>query len=258
MKRTFSIVIVFLLLGLVGCSRKHGTSEAVKANDSAGAATATTEGARGEALSYLEKGREFYRNDEDNRAAEAFEQAIKLDPNLAEAHFRLALTNDILGNEKEAAQGYNTAVEAYKKYLADPEHSKDAEAHYNLGQTYAGLHLYSEAVKEYRLATRVKDNDPAIYYDLGRALMKMALYDEAAEAFAKSIDLDPENYRAEDELSEAREGSKRIKVGRKHQEELLKKQKEENVNAQEQVVPTPQTPQKPVSQKPTGSEHKGE
>ena len=254
MKRTLSILIISLLLGQVGCSRKQETSEPVKANASTGSATATTEGDRSEARSYLEKGREFYRNDEDIRAAEAFEQAIKLDPSLAEAHFRLALTNDILGNEKEAAEGYKAAVEAYKKYLANPEHSKDAEAHYNLGQTYAGLHLYSEAVKEYRLATKVKDNDPAIFYDLGRALMKMAQYDEAAEAFAKSLSLDPDNYRAEDELSEAREGIKRIKVGRKHQEELLKKQKEENVNAQEEVVPTPQNPEKPASQKPSRTE----
>jgi tetratricopeptide (TPR) repeat protein len=258
MKRTFLIVIITLLIGQVACSRKQRTSEPVKANDSAGAATSTTEGARSEARSFLEKGREFYRNDEDVRAAEAFEQAIKLDPGLAEAHFRLALANDILGNEKEAAEGYKNAVEAYKKYFANPEHSKDDEAHYNLGQTYAGLHLYSEAVKEYRLAIGVKDDDPAIYYDLGRALMKMAQYDEAAEAFAKSLNLDPDNYRAEDELSEAREGIKRIKVGRKHQEELLKKKKDENVNAQDEGTPTPQNPQKPVSQKPSRTEHKGE
>lgn len=241
------------MFGQFSCSRKPRVTEQSNASRSPGGATVTTEGDRSEARSYLEKGREFYRNDEDAKAAAAFEQAIKLDPGNAEAHFRLALTNDILGNEKEAADGYRKAVEAYKKDLSSPEFSKDPEAHYNLGQTYAGLHLYSEAVKEYKIATRLKADDAAIYYDLGRALMKMAQYDEAAEAFGKSLELDPENYRAEDELVEAREGIKRIKVGRKHQEELLKKQKD-NANAPGEDVPTPE---KPLSQKPSRTEQQG-
>jgi len=256
MRTTLSIVILSLLLSQASCSRKQGTSEQAKANESPGGATTTTEGARNEARTYLEKGREFYRNDEDTQAADAFEQAIKLDPGLAEAHFRLGLTNDVLGKEQEAQEAYKKAVESYKKYLAMQEHSKDPEAHYNLGQTYAGLHLYSEAVKEYRQATRVKPDDAAIHYDLGRALMKLAQYDEAAEAFARSLKLDPENYRAEDELAEAREGIRRIKVGKKHQEELLKKQKanvngQDNVNGQEEDG---SNPQKPVSQNPNRTE----
>lgn len=255
MRTTYSIVIFSLLVSQVACSRKQAPSEQAKAaNESPGAATVTTEGARSEARSYLEKGREFYRHDQDTQAAEAFEQAVKLDPALAEAHFRLGLTNDVLGNEKEAFESYKKAVEAYKKYLAKPENSKDPEAHYNLGQTYAGLHLYSEAVKEYRQATRMKADDAAIHYDLGRALMKMAQYDEAAEAFGRSLELDPQNYRAEDELAQAREGIRRIKVGRKHQEELLRKQKG-NMNAPEEEVPTPQ---KPASQKPNRTEQQGQ
>ena len=43
--------------------------------------------------------------------------------------------------------------------------------------------------------------------------------------FSKSLEIDPENYRAEDALEEAREGVQRIKAGKKHQEDLLKKQK---------------------------------
>ena len=69
-----------------------------------------------------------------------------------------------------------------------------------MGQAYAGLHLYSEAVREYRQATRLKDDDSDMFYDLGTALTKLAQYDEAAAAFSKSLEIDPENYRAEDAL----------------------------------------------------------
>ena len=78
---------------------------------------------------------------------------------------------------------------------------------------------------------------------LGLALMRLAQYDEASRAFAKSLELDPENYRAEDELAEAREGVKRIRTGKKHQEDLLKKKKEEELKKQEQGGDAP--PSKP-------------
>ena len=77
----------------------------------------------------------------------------------------------------------------YKKYLE--ANDKDAEAHYNMGQAYAGLHLYTEAVREYRQATRLKDDDADIFYDLGTALTKLAQYDEAVAAFSKSLEIDP-------------------------------------------------------------------
>ncbi|HVF23752.1 MAG TPA: tetratricopeptide repeat protein [Pyrinomonadaceae bacterium] len=182
---------------------------------------------RGRARELLDKGKEFYRNDQDQEAVGSFEEAVKLDPDLAEAHFRLGLGYEALGKSDEAEAEYKKAVETYKKYLAD--HEDDPEAHYDLGQTYAGLGQYSEAIREYRFATKLKEDDPDIYYDLGVAHTKLAQYDAAAVAFSKSLEIDPENFRAQDGLDEAKEGIKRIRTGRKHQESLLKKQKEEEL-----------------------------
>ena len=64
-------------------------------------------------------------------------------------------------------------------------------------------------------------------YDLGVAHTKLAQYDAAAAAFSKSLEIDPDYYRAQDGLDEAKEGIKRIRAGRKHQEDLLKKQQKE-------------------------------
>jgi Flp pilus assembly protein TadD len=182
---------------------------------------------RGRARELLEQGKELYRNDRDQEAVASFEEALKLDPELAEAHFRLGLGYEALGKREEAEAEYKKAVEAYKKYLADNDN--DPEAHYDLGQTYAGLGQYSEAIREYRLATKLKEDDPDIFYDLGVAYTKLAQYDAAASAFSKSLEIDPEYYRAQDGLDEAKEGIKRIRTGRKHQEDLLKKKKEEEL-----------------------------
>lgn len=223
MKLALIIVIFSVLVGQAACSKK----KPVDTNNVAAGVTNPTEGDRSRARIYLDQGKELYHNDEDEKAAEAFQQAIKLDPELGEAHFRLGLALAAVGKEQEAEEAYKKAIEKYKKYLQT--NGKDAEAHYNLGQTYAGLHLYSEAVREYRQATQLNSDDADMYYDLGTALTKLAQYDEAASAFSRSLEIDPENYRAEDALEEAREGVKRIRAGKKHQEDILKKEKAEEL-----------------------------
>lgn len=225
MRLILSICALCLLALAVGCKRSGQQST----NNSAGPAAVSNDPAanRGRARELLEKGKELYRTDQDDEAVASFQEALKLDPDLAEAHFRLGLGYQALGKREESESEYKKAVESYKKYLAD--HEDDSEAHYDLGQTYAGLGQYSEAIREYRLATKLKDDDADIYYDLGMAHTKLAQYDAAAAAFEKSLEIDPENYRAQDGLDEAKEGIQRIRTGRKHNEELLKKQKEEEL-----------------------------
>lgn len=237
MRSIIIVAVVSLFLAQVACSRK---AKPAPETNVLSESVSSAESNRVEALAYLSKGRELYRNDEDTQAIEAFQQAIKLNPELAEAHFRLGLSYDAIGQEQEAEAAYKKAVETYKKYLDKEENEEDAEAHYNLGQTYAGLHLYSEAVREYRQATRITPDDAAIHYDLGLALMRLAQYDEAAAAFSKSLEIDPENYRAEDSLAEAKEGVVRIRTGKKHQEDLLKKKKAEELKKLEEGGASPE------------------
>ncbi|HEY8224257.1 MAG TPA: tetratricopeptide repeat protein [Pyrinomonadaceae bacterium] len=226
------IIICSVCLLLSGCKRGRQTT---------GGPTGDLNGVAGngggpaQALAHLEKGKNLYRDDQDSAAAEAFQQAIQLDPDLPEAHFRLGLSYEALNKVEEAEAEYKKAVESYKKYLES--HPDDAEGHYNLGQTYANLHQYSDAIREYRQAVKLKDNDADMYYDLGMALTRLAQYNDAVSAFSKSLEIDPENYRAEDALEEAKEGVNRIKAGKKHQEELLKKQKEEELKKAESGLP---------------------
>jgi Flp pilus assembly protein TadD len=225
MRSILLICAVWLMILAIGCKRSGQQST----NNSAGTPEVSNGLARdsSQARSLLDKGKELYRNDQDTEAVEALVEAVRLDPDLAEAHFRLALGYGSLGKQEEAEKEFKKAVEAYKKYLAgNPD---DAEAHYALGQTYAGLAQFSEAIREYREATKLKEDDPDMFYDLGVAYTKLAQYDQAATAFQKSLDIDPDYYRAQDALDDAKEGVKRIRAGKKHQEDLLKKQKEDEL-----------------------------
>jgi Flp pilus assembly protein TadD len=225
------------MISAVGCKRSGQQST----NNSAGTQPVSNGFAedRTRARSLLDKGKELYNKDQDAEAVLAFMEAVRLDPGLAEAHFRLALGFESLGKREEAEAEYKKAVEAYKKYL--DENPDDSEAHYALGQTYAGLDQYSEAIRQYREATKLKEDDPDMFYDLGVAYTKLAQYDAAAAAFEKSLEIDPDYYRAQDGLDEAKEGIKRIRDGRKHAADLLKKQKDEELKkaAAGTASPTP-------------------
>ena len=240
------VIVILTLLILCGCNRGGNSN----ASSQSGGPTASNGVANNpiEARSFLEKGKLLYRDDNDSEAAEAFKQAISLDPMLAEAHFRLGLAYEALNKADEAEGEYKKAVESYKKYLTD--NSEDGEAHYNLGQTYAGLQQYSDAIREFRQAVKIRSEDPDIYYDMGLAHIKLAQYSEAASAFSKALEIDPDYYRAQDSLDEAREGMKRIKAGRKHQEDLLKKAKADELKKAGEGTPNA-SPTKPPAPKGT-------
>jgi tetratricopeptide (TPR) repeat protein len=225
MRLTLLICTLSVIFGVCGCRRVAPTTS--HSPDSGEKAESGAPGYPSQARALLEKGKELYRTDHDAEAVEAFERAIKIDPDLAEAHFRLGLSYEAENKAAEAAVEYKKAVEAFTKYVS--QNPEDAEAHYQFGQTYAALHEYSEAVQEYRRATKLRSDDGDIYYDLGMALTKLARYDEAVTAYSKALEIDPEDYRAQDALDEARQGVARIKAGKKHLEELLKKQKEDEL-----------------------------
>ena len=82
------IVVLLLVFGQAACKRQQPTT--VNANSSA-PGNQTAEQDQTQARALLEEGKELYRTDQDEKAVELFQQAIKLDPELAEAYFRLGL-----------------------------------------------------------------------------------------------------------------------------------------------------------------------
>jgi tetratricopeptide (TPR) repeat protein len=241
---------VFLAVGVCACRR--GPNRNANANGGSSSAIATDpEQAKRDAQTLVDQGKELYKNDQDEQAAEVLKRAIGQDPNNAEAHLRLGMAYAALERKPEADESYKKAVELYKKRVqSDP---KDAEAFFNLGEAHSFLHQDEEAARNYRQATRLKPDDEEAFYQLGLAEKRLAHYPEALAAFKKALELDPDDYRATDAIEDAQEGANRIKEGKKHAEEMLKKQQENenangntNVNSNSSTRPTPRhSPKKP-------------
>src|ERR1044072_9403592 len=115
MRSILIICAVWLLVLATGCKRSGQQSTI----NSAGPAPVSNNlpADRTRARAQLDSGKDVYINAQDANAVAALEGAVKLDPDLAEAHFRLGLGYESLGKRDEAEAEYKKAVAAYKKYF---------------------------------------------------------------------------------------------------------------------------------------------
>lgn len=221
-----TLVTLLVLLPLAqGCSRKQ-------ANQNAGPGSAdgsSQAGQPGDARALFDRGIDAYRNNRDQEAVEVFRQATQLDPDFAEAHYRLGLALNVVGEKDEAAKAFGEAVKAYDKRTK--QDSKDSDAFYFLGLCYEKLNKYDDAVRALKesVKTSPTENDDK-YYELAFANFRLAQYDDSIRALNKTLEINPNNYMAQDLLEKAKEGAQRVDEIRKHQEQLLK-QKNANANA---------------------------
>ncbi len=180
----------------------------------------------------LAEGTRLFDDGETVKAIDVLSQAVKLDPDLAEAHFKLGIAYALVEarddsvtkpaetptpdpkNKKpkeiktNSEKAFANAVAAYKKVLA--VNKDDDAALFNLGLAYNKLNEDEDAAKSIREAARLKPDDTQYQTELGSILIKLAKYHEAVGALKKAIDLDATNVKAEDLLEKAEAGRKRI------------------------------------------------
>jgi tetratricopeptide (TPR) repeat protein len=238
------LTVVCFAFALGGCRKKgnpnsNASASATPAASYNSSSAAERQQAQDDARVHLEHGNELFQNNEDEEALAAYKQAIERNPEFAEAYYKLGITYAVLEQNKESEAALKKAIELYKKSIQ--ENSKDADAFFNLGESHRSLRQYEDAVRAYKQAVHLQPEDPEMFYELGVTQIKLAQYSEASNALQKAVDLDPNYYRASDALEEAREGAKRIRDGKKHQEEMLKKQQAGEAKKGEEgtAAPTP-------------------
>src|SRR5436190_3479377 len=116
--RTTAAFICLLIL-LAGCTHR---TDRTASNTSAPAdvkSTATPDNTglpeAHDAAGYVALGNELYRRDRDEEAVKAYQHALELDPEYAEANLKLGLTYRVLGQKKESDEAYDKAVKAFEK-----------------------------------------------------------------------------------------------------------------------------------------------
>ena len=150
-------------------------------------------------------------------ALEKYREALRLDPEYAEAHVNIGLLLRTLDRSDEALQHFRLAAEYAPEYararivLANAlvalgrggealDHYRaalksepdNAETHRNLALALASQRRFEEAVAHFRRSLEIEPDAPRAHYNLGGVLKAMGRGDEALPHFREALRLNPD------------------------------------------------------------------
>jgi tetratricopeptide (TPR) repeat protein len=237
LRTTLAALFVFALVQ-TGCRGRQTAQNTNAASPNADGAAQQQQAAQqppvelpeGDARALFDYGMDAYRHDRDEVAVAAFKRAVELDPNFAEGFYRLGLAYSVTRQEEESDKAFEECVKAFEKRTKkDP---KDSDSFYFLGLCHEKLGKYDDAVKALKEAVKNSptENDDK-YFELAAAHYKLAQYDESVRALNKTLEINPNNFPAQELLEQAKSGAQRVEEFRKRQEQLRKQQANANSNA---------------------------
>lgn len=180
------------------------------------------------ATSYYEKGNDYYEQGDYDKAIEAYNMAIILNPNFLECYFNRALCYYNKKNYDKAIEDYTRAIEIdpdnpliynnrgdayyrkqdFEKAIADYDKAislkKDyLKAYYNRGLAYACLQDYESAVENFTRVTEIDPDFAEAYNARGLAYEYLEKFDEAIADYEKALQINPNFTEAKEHLEAA-------------------------------------------------------
>ncbi len=145
--------------------------------------TAGQPAARSTAEAHVADGERYARQKQYDKAVDAYQQAIRLNPTSSEAHQGLGTTYHNMGRLADALEPLRTAVRL------DPE---NAVAHLNLGITLGALRRPDEALRELSDAKRLRPDSARVHNEIGNVLHNsFGRLEDALAAYQMARSLDP-------------------------------------------------------------------
>ena len=218
----------------------------------------------------LTEGNKYFDAGETEKSIDAYKQAVKLNPDFAEAYFRLGVAYSLLESEEEATRlpgevteptpkaakgkkkepektnaekAFDNAVKIYEKVVK--KNPEDDIAFFYLGRSYNKLNEDDKAAKALRQAVKLNPDNVEYQTELAESLINIAEYTEAIRALKKALEMDENNLQAEELLERAQAGQKRIEFGKKQIQKELEQQQQ-----QEERVPTEKSPRQKTVEEP--------
>ena len=135
---------------------------------------------------YMNSGERYFAKGRYREAAIEFVNAIKLDPNFAEAHYQLAETCLRLQKTQEAAQELARTVDL------QPE---NVQPRLELANLLILSHDFPEAHQQIDVLTRERPNDPVVHSTISSLFAAQGDFPGALKEVQKAIALDPSGWR---------------------------------------------------------------
>lgn len=134
--------------------------------------------------------RTYFQQGDTAGAVNAYEQAIKIDPNRADTYVAM-------GNLQISLEEPDKAVKAYEKAVTlEPS----GVNRYSLGQAYLETGRFSEAMQQFSLVRDQEPGKPNGWYGMGLAYARMGQTADSIEAYERALSIQPDFAYAKVEL----------------------------------------------------------
>ena len=145
--------------------------------------TPSREQQRSEAQHHFDEGVQLTKARQYQQAIAAYQEAIALDPDSADAHHELGFAYYKVGKFKESIVSSQQAINL------KPD---NADTYRNLGLAYGALQKWKEEIAAFEQVNKLAPNDATTLFQLGLAYRNNQQFDEAVESIEKSVKLRPE------------------------------------------------------------------
>jgi tetratricopeptide (TPR) repeat protein len=115
-------------------------------------------------------------------AIAAYQKALRLNPNMAEAYLNMGAALAAQGKQTEAIAAYRQAI---------TRNPNIPQAHHNLGNALAQQGQYDEAIAAYQQAIRINPNYAKAYFNLGNIQAKQGQTEPAIANWQQAIRTNP-------------------------------------------------------------------
>ena len=137
-----------------------------------------------EAAYYNKLGDDFKEHNQIERAIASYQEAIKLNNEYIEAHYKLAIVYyKEQGLVEQAIEHLETVTQLKKDHV---------DAHYILGYLYSNKELFDKALGAYHKTLELKPNLPEAYYNIGVIYKDQLRLDRAIASYQKALELRPD------------------------------------------------------------------
>ena len=123
-----------------------------------------------------------------------YNEAVRIDPNLADSYNNIGLALTKQGRLGEATPNFLKALKI---------NPANAAAHYNLGTLLASQGKLDDAIYHFRECIRISTGYAKAHNNLGNALLSQGKFDEAIASYREAMRLDPDYTLAQENLNKA-------------------------------------------------------